>query len=331
MAAVKNVGRGCVDGIVEERKKNGAFKDIFDLTERVDSRLMSRRALESLIAAGVCDSLCDNRAKMVQALPLAIEAGHRTQRDKSVGQESLFGGGPAEVSLRPEVPDVEEWPRAKRIAKEKEALGFYLSDHPLAPYRPIMEKAGVKSTAEIRDLPDSTRTSLIGIISSIRTTTDKNGKHMAFVVVEDFFGIVECIVFSSAYEKWRDLLNVDQVVFIEGNTSAREDEEAKILVQEIKHVEGELGVGRKLHLRLSEGFLGTPELERLKQLLRRHPGPSGVYFRVEVGSGPPATVKGGNVTVSITTQLLESLYSLLGKGRVLVEEGAAEARLENQV
>jgi DNA polymerase-3 subunit alpha len=326
MAAVRNVGRSCVDAIVEERKRGGPFRDVFDLAERVDSRFVSRRALESLVAAGVCDSLCDNRAATTKALPLAIEAGHRVQRDRSLGQESLFGGGSGEVSLRPEMPALDEWPRSRRMAREKEALGFYLSDHPLSPYRHIIEKSEAKTTAEIRDLPDSSRVTVIGIISSVRSTTDKNGKTMAFVGVEDFYGAVECIVFSSAYEKWRGLLSADQVVFIEGNTSAREDEEAKVLVTEIRPVEGDLGASKRLHLRLGQGLLDPTELERLKQLLQRHPGPSGVYFRVEGVDGPSAVVRGGNVTVSITTQLLESLYAILGKGSVLVEEGAVAAR-----
>lgn len=326
MAAVKNVGRSCVNAIAEERKSGGPFKDLFDLAERVDTRLISRRALESMVCAGVCDSFSDNRAGMVRALPVALEAGQRTQRDRNIGQESLFGGASAGPSLRPEPPAVEDWPKAKRLAKEKEALGFYLSDHPLAPYRPVIEKASVKSTSEIRDLPDSTQTGVIGIISSIRTTTDKKGKQMAFVAVEDFFGVVECIVFSGAYEKWRDLLTVDGVVLVEGTTSAREDEESKILVSEIRPIEGEGGAGKKLHLRLSERLLEEPELERLRRLLKRHPGPSGVYFRVEGEDGPPATVRGGNVTVSITAELLESLYSLVGKGGVRVEEGAELSR-----
>jgi DNA polymerase-3 subunit alpha len=131
MAAVRNVGKNCVESIVTEREQAGPYADIFDLMERVDSKVVSRRAMESLIAAGVCDSIGENRAWMTKALPFAVEAGQRLQRDKSVGQESLFSGESAAVTLRPEVPMEAEWARSKRIAKEKDALGFYLSDHPL--------------------------------------------------------------------------------------------------------------------------------------------------------------------------------------------------------
>ncbi len=322
MAAVKNVGKSCVESIVAERDSGGPYDDIFDLMERVDSKVVSRRAMESLIAAGVCDSIGANRAWMTKALPFAVEAGQRLQRDKSVGQESLFSGGGVAVTLRPEVPPEDEWPRAKRIAKEKEALGFYLSDHPLAPYRTVIEKASVQTTVEIRDLPDSSEVRMMGIISGERVTTDKNGRNMAFISVEDFLGTIECIVFSSVYETVRNFAHVDTVVWIEGETSAREDEEAKILVREMRRVEGDGSEVKELHLRLGEGLLATPELERLRTLLQRHPGPSRVYFRVEGADGSTCVVRGGNVNVSITGSLLESLYSLLGRSRVEVLDGA---------
>jgi DNA polymerase-3 subunit alpha len=328
MAAVRNVGKNCVESIVSEREREGPYDDIFDLMGRVDSKVVSRRAMESLIAAGVCDSIGENRAWMTKALPFAVEAGQRLQRDKSVGQESLFSGEAAAVTLRPEVPMEPEWPRSKRIAKEKEALGFYLSDHPLAPYRTIIEKASVQTTVEIRDLPDSSDVRMMGIISAERVTTDKNGRSMAFISVEDFLGTIECIVFSSVYEGVKDFAHVDTVVWIEGETSAREDEEAKILVREMRQVEGDGSEAKELHLRLGEGLLATPELQRLKTLLQRHPGPSRVYFRVEGAGGSTCTIRGGNVNVSITGGLLESLYSLLGRSRVEVLDGAGKVGSE---
>jgi DNA polymerase-3 subunit alpha len=328
MAAVRNVGKNCVESIVTEREQAGPYADIFDLMERVDSKVVSRRAMESLIAAGVCDSIGENRAWMTKALPFAVEAGQRLQRDKSVGQESLFSGESAAVTLRPEVPMEAEWARSKRIAKEKDALGFYLSDHPLSPYRAVIEKALVQTTVEIRDMPDSSDVRMMGIISAERVTTDKNGRNMAFISVEDFLGTIECIVFSSVYEGVKDFAHVDSVVWIAGETSAREDEEAKILVREMRPVEGDGGEASELHLRLGEGLLGAPELQRLKTLLQRHPGPSRVYLRVEGPDGSTCTVKGGNVNVSITGGLLESLYSLLGRSRVEVTDAAAEVKSE---
>lgn len=322
LAAVKNVGRNCVEAIVAEREEGGPYTDIFDLMERVESRVVSKRAMESLIAAGACDSIGDSRAWMIKALPTAIEAGQRHQRDKSVGQESLFGGESSALGLRPEVPWESEWPRSKRIAKEKEALGFYLSDHPLSPYRTIVEKAAVQTTAEIRDLPDSSPVKCMGIISTVRITTDKNGRNMAFLGLEDFLGTIECIVFSSVFEGVKDHVEVDRVVWLEGETSAREDEEAKVLVREMRPVEGDGSSEKELHLRLGEGLLARPELERLRLLLQRHPGPSRVYFRVEGDDGAARTVRGGNVNVSITGGLLESLYSLLGRSRVEVLENS---------
>lgn len=320
MAAVKNVGKNCVDAIVAERREGGRYEDIFDLMERVDSKVVSRRAMESLIAAGVCDSIGPNRAWLTKALPIAMESGQKLRHDKSMGQENLFGETVAGGTLRPEVPFESEWPRSKKVSKEKDALGFYLSDHPLSPYRKIIENAAVSTTAEIKDMPDASEARTIGIISTVRETTDKKGRSMAFIGVEDFLGTVECIIFSSVYEQVRDFVRPDTVIWIEGETSAREDEESKILVREVRPVEGEGAGGQDLYLKLSEALLGSAELERLRYLLQRHPGPSRVYFRVEVEDGSRSTVKAGNVSVSITGKLLESLYSLLGKSGVEVQE-----------
>jgi DNA polymerase-3 subunit alpha len=325
MKAVKNVGVNCVDAIVEERERGAAYKDIFDLLERVDSRVVSRRAMESLIAAGVCDSIGANRAWLTKALPTAMESGQKLRHDRSMGQESLFGGDGGAGELKPEVPFEDEWPRAKRVAREKDALGFYLSDHPLSPFRRIIESAAVSSTAEIRDLPDAAEARTIGIISTVRVTTDKKGRNMAFIGVEDFLGTVECIVFSSLYEQVRAVVQEDAVVWVEGETSAREDEESKILVREIRPVQGEGAACQELHLRLSAELSGAGELERLRNLLQRHPGPSRVYFRVEDDRGAFSTVRGGNVNVSITGALLESLYSLLGESAVEVQECGEES------
>ncbi len=324
MAAVKNVGRACVDSIVSERESGGPFTDIFDLMERVDSKLVSRRAMESLIAAGVCDSLGGSRAWMIKALPVAMESGQRLQRDRSLGQESLFSVESAGKAMRPEVAYEEDWPRSKRIAKEKEALGLYLSDHPLSPYREIIEKASVQTTADIRDMSDSVGARTIGIISTVRVTTDKNGRNMAFIGVEDFLGTLECIVFSSVYEQAKELIEPDKVVWIEGDTSAKEDEETKVLVREIRAVEDDGSAPRELRLRLDGALQGRAELEKLRRVLQRHPGPSRVYFLVEGPDGSSSTVRGGNVNVSITSKLLESLSTMLGEEKIEVHEVAME-------
>src|SRR5262245_31798683 len=131
LGGVKNVGEGAVEAMLEARRSGGPFTTLFDFCERVDGQRVNRRVIESLIRCAAFDYLKATRASLTKAVPVAMERAQRTQRDRAVGQFSLFGALAPSAATEPTLEDVAEWPRPEVLAGEKELLGFYVTGHPL--------------------------------------------------------------------------------------------------------------------------------------------------------------------------------------------------------
>jgi DNA polymerase-3 subunit alpha len=232
LGAVRNVGSGAIRSIVEARKSGGAFKSIHDFVSRVDQRLVNRRVIESLICAGACECLPGHRAQLLSALTTAFGAGQKRQRERDKAQASFFDARAGE-SAEEELPEVSPWPRSIQLAREKEMLGFYLSDHPLAPARDRIGKLATCEIARIGELSESASVTLIGVVASCKVIMSKNKRPMAFVGLEDFSGSVECVVFSDLYESAKRELCVDSILVVRGRKSSKE-EEVKIVVHQVE-------------------------------------------------------------------------------------------------
>jgi DNA polymerase-3 subunit alpha len=232
LGAVKNVGTGAIRSIVEAKRTGGPFSSIFDLVSRVDQRLVNRRVMESLICAGACDSLPGHRAQLLSALTNAFSAGQRKDKQKSRAQASFFelqGGEPPEDQL----PEVCPWPRSINLSREKEMLGLYLSDHPLAPIKKRIKGLASCEIARLQELSENARVTLIGVVSSCKVVLGKKKKPMAFVGLEDFSGSIECVVFSDLYESAKRELCVDSILIVRGRKRSKE-EGVKVVAQEIE-------------------------------------------------------------------------------------------------
>ena len=232
LGAVRNVGSGAIRSIVGARETGGEFKSVFDLCRRVDLRLANKRVLESLICAGACDSLPGHRAQLLSALATAYGTGQRKQRDRDKGQVSFFDSRGHQFADE-ELPEVNPWSRSVQLAREKEMLGFYFSDHPLAPFRDKVKKLASCEIARLSELSEGTNAKVVGVVSTSKTIVGKNKRPMAFITLEDFSGSVECVVFSDLYEKARRDICVDSIVIVKGRTSSKE-EEVKLIAQEIE-------------------------------------------------------------------------------------------------
>jgi DNA polymerase III alpha subunit len=232
LGAVRNVGSGAIRSIVGARETGGEFKSVFDLCRRVDLRLANKRVLESLICAGACDSLPGHRAQLLSALAAAYGTGQRKQRDRDKGQVSFFDSRGHQFADE-ELPEVNPWSRSVQLAREKEMLGFYFSDHPLAPFRDKVKKLASCEIARLSELSEGTNAKVVGVVSTSKTIVGKNKRPMAFITLEDFSGSVECVVFSDLYEKARRDICVDSIVIVKGRTSSKE-EEVKLIAQEIE-------------------------------------------------------------------------------------------------
>ncbi|MBX5475798.1 MAG: DNA polymerase III subunit alpha [Clostridia bacterium] len=317
LAAVKNVGRGAVDAIVAARG-DGPFRSLFDFARRVDARHCNRRVLESLIKAGAFDSIEENRARLLKGLDAALAVAQEQQRWAAEGQLSLFAGlaeagpagGGAVPAGEPPLPEEPDPGLRQRLLWEKEALGFYVSGHPLASLAGHLRRVATP-IPDLRELADGSPVTIGGAIVSTRRTRTRQGEWMAFFVVEDLAGSVECVAFPRVFAGAARVLAPEQMVLVRGRVSWRDDavsvvaEAVEPLVPEGEDGEavteaamdtaaatepepsgtaGEeapgdgtaaSGTAASVYLKVQRLDGGT--LRRLQDLLRRHPGPVPVY------------------------------------------------------
>jgi DNA polymerase-3 subunit alpha len=317
LGAIKNVGRAAIRSIEAARREHGAFEDIFDLAGRVDLRLVNRRVLESLVAAGALDGLHGHRAQQFQAVPAALDLGQRMQQERDSGQMSLLDALPpdsGDVARPRKLPEATPWSDAESLAREKEVLGMYVSGHPLARYERELRTFATASVNEIAEANDGEIVRLGGIVTHVKTTNDRKGETMAFATLEDFTGRMEVVVFSSLYARSAEFVRRDSAVILEGKVSTREDEEPKIVASDI------VPLGRA-HERFVERILinissvGFEEsmLEGIRDILATHSGRCPVDIVVRAAHGEAVTVGTGGLTVEPSRRLVESLTELVGE------------------
>jgi DNA polymerase-3 subunit alpha len=316
LGAVKNVGPGAIAEILTAREAEGPFTGLFDLCRRVDLGKVNRRVLESLVGAGAADSLGGHRAQLMAAVSEAFSVGQRTQRERARGQESLFGEVAAAEIETVRLPAVEAWDTKTKIGKEKEFLGFYLTEHPLSALRTEIDAISSADTQVLASLADGAEVRLVGLVSALKRIADRKGKPMAFVTVEDFAGQTEVLVFSDAYETAGTDLAIDEVVAIEGRVSTRENEEPKIVASRIMSFErARRDLVGALEIELDAGA-AAGLVEALDRALARHPGPGQVIFKVLGAAGDSVRVLAKGRQVALTRDVLRELAELVGDERV---------------
>jgi len=224
LAAIKGVGEAAMRSLVAARDEGGPFKDLFDLAERVDVRQINRKQLEGLAMAGAFDSLNRNRAQVIAAIDLMLKHSHAAADERESGQTSIFGGL-LPSAAKPALPKTKVWDELTRLNQEFQALGFYLSAHPLDNYGGLLDRlGGVKAgavTGMQRALGPS-RYKLAGIILGRQERTARSGNKFAFVQVSDTAGAFEVTVFSELLAARRDIMEPGQAVLIE--VDAQSDE-----------------------------------------------------------------------------------------------------------
>ncbi|HKW51798.1 MAG TPA: OB-fold nucleic acid binding domain-containing protein, partial [Candidatus Eisenbacteria bacterium] len=325
LSAIKNVGLGSVEALVRARTAGGPFRTLGDLIRRVETGNVNRRVLESLIQAGACDALEGDRAQLLGAVGDVLVQAQERARGVSQHQESLFGGDQAIVAQDAALPWVTPWPLEERLKREREVLGFYFSDHPLAAHRDAIAARATADTGRLRELRDNADVTMICLVAGIKAHTDRNKRSMAFVTLEDMKGTVEATVFAELYERSRAQLQPGTVLEVRGRVNLREDAEPKMVLSSVKTLGGggEPG-GRSITIDLVEAGAAV-SLEEIRDLLLRHPGESPVYFTVREGSGPGTTqIRAKRLLVRPSDELLQALRERLGHSAVRVANGHAE-------
>lgn len=230
--AVKNVGEGAVEAIVDARTEDGPFESLEDFVSRVNLKSVNRRALESLIHAGALDNLPGRRSQKSAVVEEMIEFGHKVQANSQ--NADLFAAGGTVIERKaPEMPDLPDWSISQRLSIEKEVLGVYVSGHPLDRFREELHRFGTVDTEAIAAIKDGREVRFGGIISALKIMNDKRGNRMAFATLEDFKGKVEAIIFSSCFENTKDFIAVDNIIMVTGRVNTRENEAPKVIVSDI--------------------------------------------------------------------------------------------------
>src|SRR5947199_6179655 len=241
LAALRNVGEAAMESILRARAEAGPFTSLEDFCARVDLRLVNRRVLESLSKAGAFDSLGLTRAHLLATADAALESGQRKQRDRAEGQASFFdllpAGAPAPSAPVAEV--VPEWEPDQRLAFEKEVLGFYVSGHPLARFRGVVESLGLTTTAELAAKGHAARVLLFGHATGLKETSTKSGNRMAFFTLEDMDGTVEVTVFPEPYKAAAACLSSREALLVRGRVDDGEKGRV-VLADDIRPLEAAL-------------------------------------------------------------------------------------------
>src|SRR5438552_1311075 len=262
LAAIKNVGEGAMESILRARAEAGPFTSLEDFCARVDLRLVNRRVLESLSKAGAFDSLGLTRAHLLATADAALESGQRKQRDRAEGQASFFdllpAGAPAPSAPVAEV--VPEWEPDQRLAFEKEVLGFYVSGHPLARFRGVVESLGLTTTAELAAKGHAARVLLFGHATGLKETSTKSGNRMAFFTLEDMDGTVEVTVFPEPYKAAAACLSSREALLVRGRVDDGEKGRV-VLADDIRPLEEALAE--------NDSPRGREEVAKLEERLHR--------------------------------------------------------------
>jgi DNA polymerase-3 subunit alpha len=332
LGAVRNVGEGAIESIIEGRQLS-PYSTLAELVERIDLRLCNKRVLESLVAAGACDSLGGHRKQLVEALESALAEAQLLHQEREAGQGSLFGDGKdgnggkggredsgVNLPVLPALPDIPAWTEAERLAKEKEVLGFFISGHPLERYREEVELFGSRTTATLSEWGEQ-QVCVAAVVTGVkRQISKKTGKEYARLVLEDFHGTAEAIVFPDAWAKLNQIILPDSALLLTGGYSDRDrgEDQAPFIVETARQL-SELRASGAVALSLRWRSPSAPQpsaLQAVAALCSAHPGPTPLYIEWSGGNGEAVRLRSRRVRVAAEDDLVRALRDLLGSESV---------------
>jgi DNA polymerase-3 subunit alpha len=331
LGAIRNVGEGAIASIITGREQT-PYRTVADLVERIDLRLCNKRVLESLVAAGACDSLGGHRKQLIEQLDPALAEAQLLQAEREAGQGSLFGdsgnggmSGTNGLSITAELPafsapsafpEIPAWSEAERLAREKEVLGFFISGHPLERFREEAELFGTRTTATLGEWGEH-QVSVAAVVTAVkRQISKKTGKEYARLVLEDFHGTAEAIVFPEAWAKLNQIIRPDSSLLLTGGFSDRDrgEDQAPFIVDSARPLE-ELKTSGALALSLRWRAPSAPEPQALKDvaaLCSAYPGPTPLYIEWSDGNGEAVRLRSRRLRVAPEAELVRALRDLLG-------------------
>ena len=312
LAAIRNVGEGVVASIKSAREAKGNFTSFGDFLAKVDAQVCNKKTIESLIKAGAFDDLKHHRKALVAIHLEAIDAVIESKRAEAIGQFDLFGdiGSSAMSGLEIEIPQG-EWDKATLLAFEREMLGLYVSDHPLLGVEHVLRSntdMSISALVEDGGAQDGFVT-IGGLITGISRKVSRTGSSWAIVTVEDLEGSLEVLFFANTYNQYALTLIEDRIVTIRGRVDRRDDQ-VRFSAVEMSSLDVSAGPVGPLLISLPLSQCTPPIVERVKEILRSHPGKREVHLHIE-DSGKSTTMK-IDALVTSSPSLSADLKSILG-------------------
>ncbi len=321
LGAVRGVGAGAVNSIIRAREEEGPFSSLFEFLERIDLRLLNKRAAEALIAAGALDAF-GHRGQLLAGLDVAYSEVHTRQAEEAAGQASLFGGADAVVRRAdPDLPELPEWSESDRLTREKEALGFYISGHPLDRFRAVVEAFGPAGASNLKDFLGQPVELACVVTQVTRQISRRDGAEWGKLLVEDFSGTATVLAFKECWQENKEILQQDAVVLIRGKVSARErdEDDPPIFLDAAELLEAVPSSGR-LAVQIELEFGGMPgddAFGKAKEVFSAHPGVAPVEVVVQTGNGLGAPrLRSRSLRVDPGPDTLRELEKLFGAGHV---------------
>ena len=326
LGAVKNVGRGAIESIIDSRTADGPYSSLHDLCSRVDLRLCNKRVFEALIAAGALDHLGGHRAQYIAGLESALKEAQVRQAEIDAGQVSLFGDAGEHETEGPKqsLPDVSAWSEAERLANEKSVIGFFISGHPLDKYRDEVALFSNRTTATLSTWSEHQVSAAVVVTMVNRKISRKTGAEYARLTLEDFHGTAEAIVFPDAWSKLSNTIVADEAFLLDGGYSPRDRGEDRApfivsdatLMSELRKT-GAVSVGLKWTK--GEG----PDADMIRSvvaLCAAYPGPAPVTVEWKDGNGTTAKLRSRKIRVAINEDFLTALREMVGSEKVMLDK-----------
>ena len=312
LAAIRNVGEGVVASIKSGRDGKGRYQSFGDFLAKVDAQVCNKKTIESLIKAGAFDSLGHTRKGLMAVYLEAIDSVIETKRAEAIGQFDLFGAESA-TSVSNVALDIPagEWEKAMLLSYEREMLGLYVSDHPLLGVEHVLRSGTDMSISELLD--DGGHHDQIvtigGLITSVTRKVTRQGASWAVVTIEDLEGSIETLFFSNTYNQYSLTLTEDRIVLIRGRVDKREDQ-VRFTALEMKNADVSAAPTGPLVITLPINQCTPPVVDRMKEILRSHPGKREVHLHLDENG--MRTVMKLDTLITSSPSLSADLKSILG-------------------
>jgi DNA polymerase III subunit alpha len=315
--AVKNVGESACNAIVSAREAGGTFESIWDFTERVDPQVVNKRALESLVKSGGLDSTGAPRKGMVEVLDQALSWGGSEHEARSSGQGSifdLFDEGIDRPRHHAPIP-AGEYEKAELLRLEKETLGLWISEHPLAGVAAELKRKCDRVLGDLERCRDGEIVTVGGIVSAVKQLTTKKGEPMVFLRLDDLTGSAEAVVFNSVYAASRELCETDRVLVLKGRVDHKEGE-SKLIAIEVAEFSAYVPP-TEVRLKVDARKAPAGVLRELGHVVRDYPGEAKVVLALDTSEGPRTLEFGPDYRVAPVPDFYAEVKALLGEAAVL--------------